>query len=103
MVLPLWLKREVPSGIRPLPWVEDRGAEIGLLAETAFALAAFGRVERNDVVAGFDRGDARADLADDASAFVSEDRRKDALAVEAVEGIGVGMADTGGLDLDQDF
>ena len=55
------------------------------------------------MVTRFDRGDAGADLADDARAFMPEDRRKDALAVEAVQGVGVGMANAGGLDLDQDF
>jgi hypothetical protein len=41
----------------------DRGAEIGLAAEARLTLAAFGRVERDDVVADFDRGDAGPDLA----------------------------------------
>src|SRR5882724_12222716 len=49
----------------------DRGAEIGLLAETAFALAAFGRVKRNDVVAGFHRDHAAAHLANDAGALMA--------------------------------
>ena len=34
---------------------------------------------------------------------MAEDRGKDALAVEAVERVGVGVADAGRLDLDQDF
>src|SRR6185312_5927621 len=51
----------------------DRGAEIGLLAETAFALAAFGRVERDDMVTGFHRGDAGTNLADDPRALMAED------------------------------
>ena len=55
----------------------DRGAEIGLLAEAAFALAAFRRVERDHVVARLDRRDAGADLANDAGALMAEDRRKD--------------------------
>ena len=81
----------------------DRGAQIGLLAEAAFALAAFGRVERDHMVARLDRGDARTDLADDAGALMAEDRGENSFAVETVERIGVGVADAGRLDLDQDF
>src|ERR1700753_4263879 len=77
----------------------DGGAEVGLLAEAAFALPAFRGVERNDVVAGLHRDDAGADLADDARALVTEDGGEDALAVETVERVGVGMADAGRLDL----
>src|SRR6202034_4089141 len=51
----------------------DRRAQIGLLAKAAFALAAFGRVERDDVVARFHRGHAGADFAHDASTLMAED------------------------------
>ena len=81
----------------------DRGAEIGLLAEAAFALPAFRRVERDHVIARFDRGDAGADLAHDASAFMAQDRRKNSLAVESVQRIGVSVADSCRLDLDEDL
>ena len=81
----------------------DRGAEIGLLAEAAFALPAFRRVKRDDVIARLHRDHAGADLPHDSRALMTEDRRKNSLAVEAVEGIGVGMTDAGRLDLDQHF
>ena len=81
----------------------DRGAEVGLLAQAAFALAAFRRVERDHMIAGLDRGDARAHLADDAGAFMAEDRGENSFAVKPVERVGVGMANSGRLDLDQDF
>ncbi len=55
------------------------------------------------MVARLHRGDARADFAHDARAFMAEDRREDALAVEAIERIGVGVADAGRHDLDQNF
>ena len=55
------------------------------------------------MIAGLHGGDAGADLANDARALMAEDGRKNALAVETVERIGVGMADAGRLDLDQDF
>jgi hypothetical protein len=34
---------------------------------------------------------------------MAEDRRKDSFAVEAVKGVGVGVADAGRLDFNQDF
>src|SRR3546814_15429035 len=52
----------------------DRGAEVGLTRQAAFALAAFGGVERDYMVAGLDAGDARADLAHPART-TSEERR----------------------------
>ena len=51
----------------------DLRAQIGLLAEARLTLAAFGRVQRDDMVADLDRGHARPDLADDAGAFMAED------------------------------
>src|SRR5713226_4743347 len=81
----------------------DGGAKIGFLAEAAFALAAFGRVERDDMIARLHRGDARSHLANDAGALMAEDRGKDSLAVEAVKGVGVGVADAGRLDFNQDL
>ena len=53
------------------------------------------------MVAGLHRGDARAHLADDAGALVAEDRGENPLAVEAVQRIGVGVANARRLDLDQ--
>jgi hypothetical protein len=44
-----------------------------------------------------------ADLAHHARALVAEDRGEDALAVQSVERIGVGVADAGRHDLDQHF
>ena len=81
----------------------DRGAEVGLLAEAAFALAAFGRVERDHVIAGLDRGDARAHFPDDAGALMAEDRGEDPFAVQTIERIGVGVTDACRLDLDKHF
>src|SRR5215475_10800285 len=81
----------------------DRGAEIGLLAEAAFALPAFRRVQRDDVIAHFHRCHAGADLADDARALMAENRWKYSFAVETVERVGVGVTDSGRLDFDQDL
>ena len=55
------------------------------------------------MIAGFHAGHARADLAHHTRTFVTEDRREDAFAVEAVERVGVGVTDAGRHDLDQHF
>src|SRR6202140_3855588 len=81
----------------------DCGAQVGLAAEAAFALAAFGRVQRYHMVAGLHRGDALSDLPDDAGTLVAEDRGEDSLAIESVKRIGVGVANSRRLDLDKDF
>src|SRR3546814_13325992 len=77
----------------------DSGAEVGLAREAGLTLAAFGRVERDDVVARLHRGDARPDLAHDPRAFLNEDRREDARAVEAGARGAVGVADARRSDL----
>ncbi len=53
------------------------------------------------MVAGLDAGDAGADLEHHAGAFMAEDRREQPLGVGARQGEFVGVADAGGLDLDQ--
>src|SRR5277367_2045940 len=78
-------------------------AQIGLLAQAAFALAAFGRVERNDVVARFNRGHAGADFAYDTGTLMAENGWKDAFTVEAIERIGIRVANTCRLDFNQDL
>src|SRR3546814_15478748 len=70
----------------------DRGAQVRLARQAAFALAAFGRVERDHMVAGLHRGDARADLPHDACALMAQDRGAEALAVDAAQRIGLGVA-----------
>ena len=49
----------------------------------------------------FSAGDAGADLAHDAGAFMAEDGREDAFRIGARQRVGVGVADAGGHDLDQ--
>ena len=53
------------------------------------------------MIAGFKRGHAGAHFAHDAGTLVAEDRREDAFRVGARQRVGVGVADAGGLDLDQ--
>src|SRR5262249_55015912 len=54
----------------------DRGAEIGPARETGFALAAFRRVERNNVITRLQGAYTGSDLSHDPSALVAEDRRE---------------------------
>ena len=81
----------------------DGGAQIGLARQARRALPAFGRVERNDVVALLHAGHARPDIDDDAGALMAEDRREQAFGVGAGKRELVGVADAGGLHLDQDL
>ena len=81
----------------------DGLAEIGLARRAELAAAALRHVERDHVIADGHRGHAGSDVDDHARTFVSEDRRKQSLGVRTGERECVGVADTGGLDLDQDF
>src|SRR5690606_9686163 len=91
-----------PVGHQALPLGgADRGVQIGVVRQARRALAAFGRVERNDVIALAYRGHARSDIDHDAGAFMAESGRDDALRVVAGQGELVGVADAGRLDLDQ--
>src|SRR6185437_6987195 len=66
-------------------------------------LAAFRRVERNDVIALLQAGHAAADIDDNAGAFVAEDRGEEAFGVRARQRVLVGVADAGGLDLHENL
>ena len=81
----------------------DRLAKIGLTRQAEFALAAFRRVQRNDVVALLQRAHARTDVDDHARAFMAENRREDAFRIRARERVVVGVADARRLHFDQDF
>src|SRR5262249_24088363 len=79
----------------------DGGAQIGLARKAAFALAAFRRVQRDDVVALLKTAHTRPDIDDHPGALVAQYRREQSLRVGARQRIGIGMADTGCLDFDQ--
>jgi hypothetical protein len=74
-----------------------------LLRQAEFALAAFRRVQRDHVVVLAHRGHARADVEHHAGAFMAEDGGEDAFRVGAGQRVVIGVADAGGLDLDQHF
>ena len=65
------------------------------------ALAALGREERDDVVAGRDRRDAVADALDDACALVAEHGRRVAGGVGAGGGVEIRVADAAGDEPDE--
>ena len=81
----------------------DRRAEIGFLARAGLTLTAFRRVERDDMIAFLEAGYTGANLPDDACAFVAENTRKQAFAVQSIQRVGIGMANTGRHEFDQDF
>jgi hypothetical protein len=94
----------VPSGIRPWPWVERMAVHrVRLARQAGVAFAAFGRVERNDVIALLHGGDAGADIDHHARTLMPEDRREEAFRIGARQGELVGMADARRLDLDQNL
>ena len=74
-----------------------------LAGQAELALAAFGRVERDDVVAQLERRHAFADLDHHAGAFMAEHGGEQALGVVAAEREGVRVADAGVGDLHQDL
>jgi hypothetical protein len=78
-------------------------AEVGLGVQAVFALPALGGVERDDMIAGLQRGHALAHLQHDARALMAEDRGEQPLGVRARKREVVGVADAGGLDLDQNL
>ena len=79
----------------------DRHAEVGPGVEAVDALAALGREEGDDVVAGGEGGDVGADPLDDAGALVAEHGRRVARGVGAGGGVEVGVADAAGDEADE--
>jgi hypothetical protein len=67
------------------------------------ALPAFRGVERNNVIARFERRHAAPDLTHDARAFVSQDCGKQALRICAGQRVRIGVTDSRCFDLYQHF
>ncbi len=55
------------------------------------------------MIARLNTGHACADFAHNARALMAQNAREDALTIQPVKRIGIGMADAGRHDLDQDF
>src|SRR5262249_7063772 len=81
----------------------NRRAEIGLAGQTRLALPALGRVERNHMIAFFDRRHPRPHIHDDARPFVSEDDREQAFRIPARARELIRMTDAARFDLDEHF
>src|SRR5690606_2619138 len=79
------------------------GTQIRLAGQTRLALAAFRRIQGNDMIARLERRHARTHFQHHARAFVAQNRRKQAFGVGARERVVIGVADTGGLHLYQHF
>ncbi len=81
----------------------DRLAQVGLARQAEFALAAFRRIEWNDVVVFLECRHAGANVDHDARAFVAEDGGEQPFRIGAGQGVVIGMANAGGLQFDQHF
>ena len=77
----------------------DRGAQVGLARQAAFALPAFRRVQRNDMVARAYTGHASTDFTHNACTLMPQHRGKNALAVKTIQRIRISMANAGCHDL----
>src|SRR5690606_22132016 len=78
-------------------------AQVGLARQAGGAVAALGRVERNDVITLLDARDPRADIDHDASAFVAQNGREQTFRIGTRKREVVRVADARRLDLDQDL
>ncbi|MNU90076.1 hypothetical protein D3C71_799310 [compost metagenome] len=102
----LAIEREAAGGVRHQTAAlrgTDGLAQIRLLRQAELALAAFRRVQGNDVIVLFQGRHARAHVDDDAGAFMAEDGRKNAFRIGAGQGVVIGMANARGFQLDQHF
>ncbi|MNO93507.1 hypothetical protein D3C76_851090 [compost metagenome] len=81
----------------------DLLAQVGLAGLAELALAALRGIQGDHMIAHRHRGDARAYRLDNAAALMAEDAREHTFRVGARQGVGIGMADTGGEDAHQDF
>ncbi len=79
----------------------DRLAQVGLRMKAIFALATFRRVERNNMVARFQRGHISTDLKYDTRALMPKDGWKQPFWVRPRQSISVSMANAGGFDFHQ--
>ena len=64
-------------------------------------MPALGCVQRYDMVTLLESGHTRPHIDHNAGALVAQNGREDAFRVRARQGVVIGMANAGGLDLDQ--
>lgn len=80
-----------------------RLTEVGFTRLTEFALATFGGIQRNDVIARLKAGDALAYFHDNPAALMAQHRREDTFRIVTGEGEGIGMTHPGVGDFHQNF
>src|SRR5690606_3146494 len=73
----------------------DGGAEVGLARLARLALAAFGGIQRNHMIADLYRGHTLAHRLDDTATLVAQNRREYTLGVGTGQGKGISMTDAG--------
>ncbi|KNX41050.1 hypothetical protein ROTO_23510 [Roseovarius tolerans] len=81
----------------------DRLAEVGLGMQAIVAFAAFGRIERNDVITHLEARHPLADLNDDTGPLMAQNGRENPFRVIARAGELVGMTQPRRLDLHQNL
>ena len=81
----------------------DGGAEVRLARQARLTLAAFGRVERDNVIALLQARHAGAHVNDNASTLMAKHAGKQALGIRARQRVVIGVANAGCLHLDHDF
>ncbi len=93
-----------PIGHQALPLRRpDRLAKVRLWVQAVLTFPTFRGVQRDDMVARFQRFDARAAFDDDSGALMAKDRGEHAFGVSARKGKLVCVANAGRLDLNQNF
>ena len=93
-----------PIGHEPLALGRPDGlAEVGLGVQAELTDPALRGIEGDHVVPLLEALHARAHVHDDARALVAEHRGEETFGVLAAQGVGVGVADAGGLKLDEDL
>src|SRR3546814_8953215 len=96
MIVHLTAQREAARSVghKALPLrAADRCAQVRFLTEAGFAFPTFGRVERDHMIANFHGGHARSHFPYNPRTLMAEDRRENSLAILALQGVSVGMAD----------
>ncbi|EMR51526.1 hypothetical protein A676_01326 [Salmonella enterica subsp. enterica serovar Enteritidis str. 2010K-0262] len=98
--------RKAGSAIRHQPFSLSGAyglTKVSFTGLTELTLAAFRRIQWNNMIAGFQAGDPLADLDYHAAAFVTQDCREYAFRIIAGKGKSIGMANAGMSDFDQNF
>ncbi len=83
--------------------IADRRTKVGLARQAGRAFAAFGRIKRDHMIAGLQRGHTLTHLKHNACTFMTQDAWKQPFGIRARPGKFIGVTQARCLDLDQDF